>query len=592
MTNQVKLSIDSKNLINNALKNAFSGKSSVIKELAQNARRAGASFVSIVFNQDERSITVNDDGKGIGDISDLLSVAKSGWDSGTIDEEKPFGLGFLSCLYSAEEVLVESRGKSIHAFTQDVLAFNPIAIHPCEDKGITIIKLIGGAVEALLSDIDRNAIDLSTLFSGFSIPVYVNGEQIERPYALGGEGCSFIKKSEASIRLVSSESKTVGLNMGATDDWVAFFQGFPIAWGYSDSHSLSRTLHNSSAIVHLNAEHFSAVAPDRSQLIDAAEAYSKIKQLIEEVARAEIEGFAQNLNDNDVGIVRYTQHVLASSYELLRKYDLLHLLNGIPLLPKNVVSRFDMDDCRFDMPVAGGNWGWDVDESMVDSNEHLAKSAIEKGDLYVYEDEPEMFAADCFVYANFLWNNQQDTFWMARNLHPEHWIYRHLYKGFKVGKDNKDELIRIEREREPRISLIHKDTDFHSCVKMCAAYTILSPCGRETRIEDMAVHVGWDYLLIPDKAWSSDNLLQANSYFWDETFHQDRMESEVDGFSDWLRLEREGDNAGKVIESMLHNYAGFNVLAGKSITIDFAKDLNSFAVKVDGKPIDENQKEE
>ena len=58
-----------------------------IIELLQNARRAGATHVNIVNDQDY--VTVADDGRGIADFAVLLDLGGSGWDETCEQSEDP-----------------------------------------------------------------------------------------------------------------------------------------------------------------------------------------------------------------------------------------------------------------------------------------------------------------------------------------------------------------------------------------------------------------------------------------------------------------------------------------------------------------------
>jgi len=80
-----------------------------IIEILQNARRAGATAVSIE-NRDGRVI-VNDNGNGIEDFSTLLDMGSSGWNDATEASEDPAGVGVF-CL-APREVSIASRGKAV-----------------------------------------------------------------------------------------------------------------------------------------------------------------------------------------------------------------------------------------------------------------------------------------------------------------------------------------------------------------------------------------------------------------------------------------------------------------------------------------------
>jgi len=79
--NTVKLSLNTQNMVS-TLKKAFANYSSVIKELAQNSRRAGASEVRFTIDRDAGVLSVSDNGRGIDDMSACLaSITFTGGDN-------------------------------------------------------------------------------------------------------------------------------------------------------------------------------------------------------------------------------------------------------------------------------------------------------------------------------------------------------------------------------------------------------------------------------------------------------------------------------------------------------------------------------
>lgn len=81
-------------------------------ELLQNARRAGADIVNIEIEPlpgdgAGSQITVRDNGRGIDDFQNLLTLGGSGWDANVTTTEDPAGMGFFSLCHS--EVLVASQ---------------------------------------------------------------------------------------------------------------------------------------------------------------------------------------------------------------------------------------------------------------------------------------------------------------------------------------------------------------------------------------------------------------------------------------------------------------------------------------------------
>jgi len=128
-TTETALRVNQEKLIQN-LRFSFTNATNVINELMQNARRAGATQVEIDFAPETKTLTVRDDGCGIGDYQTLFTLAESGWDAETIENEMPFGLGFLSALFSCQNLEVESKGGRVSMTTADILSFKPVKVTP------------------------------------------------------------------------------------------------------------------------------------------------------------------------------------------------------------------------------------------------------------------------------------------------------------------------------------------------------------------------------------------------------------------------------------------------------------------------------
>jgi len=84
----------------------------VWSEILQNAWRAGATRVDISIEQTEPEgciVSVEDDGLGITNFQDLVTLGESGWDERTEAKEDPAGMGFYSLCRSDVEVSSGSR---------------------------------------------------------------------------------------------------------------------------------------------------------------------------------------------------------------------------------------------------------------------------------------------------------------------------------------------------------------------------------------------------------------------------------------------------------------------------------------------------
>jgi hypothetical protein len=78
-------------------------------ELLQNARRAGATKVNVSIEESGSesrscSVTIEDNGTGIEDFQNLLSLGASGWNESTQAKEDPAGMGFFSLCRSEARV--------------------------------------------------------------------------------------------------------------------------------------------------------------------------------------------------------------------------------------------------------------------------------------------------------------------------------------------------------------------------------------------------------------------------------------------------------------------------------------------------------
>ena len=100
---------------------AFTDRFTLVTELLQNARRAGAQHIIVDHDADSGVLRVGDDGHGVEDFQKLLSFHESGWDEGTVVQEHPFGIGFTKCLYAATHIVVSSGTRRVEIDTAAAL---------------------------------------------------------------------------------------------------------------------------------------------------------------------------------------------------------------------------------------------------------------------------------------------------------------------------------------------------------------------------------------------------------------------------------------------------------------------------------------
>ena len=132
-----------------------------IIEVLQNARRAGATKVTIT-NEDDW-ITVKDNGQGIDDFAKLLDLGGSGWDEACEESEDPAGVGIF-CL-APREVTIRSKCKMV-TISKDGWTHEPIEVRKDPDpvrKG-TILRFQDEPWES-------SKVDLNAVFCGMQVTV-------------------------------------------------------------------------------------------------------------------------------------------------------------------------------------------------------------------------------------------------------------------------------------------------------------------------------------------------------------------------------------------------------------------------------------
>lgn len=132
-----------------------------IIELLQNARRAGATKVTIA--NDDGWVTVKDNGKGISDFAKLLDLGGSGWDEACEKSEDPAGVGIF-CL-APREVTIRSKGK-MATISKDGWTSAPTEViaDPQPVRKGTILRFQDEPWES-------SKVDINAVFSGMQVTV-------------------------------------------------------------------------------------------------------------------------------------------------------------------------------------------------------------------------------------------------------------------------------------------------------------------------------------------------------------------------------------------------------------------------------------
>jgi len=380
------IKINESALIKN-LRFAFSNAFTVVTELLQNGRRAGATQVDITIRKegDENVLTVVDNGSGISDFQKLLTVAESGWDAETTAEESPFGMGFLSALFSARRVVVQSNGHTLDMDTEHMLSMQDVHILPVSEhlgQG-TSVSLYGVSDKAIQEGV------IGRLVRGFNITVTLNGVMLERPYALND---SFVQTSEGKLNLdmdkLLSQSHFSGVDINL------FLQGFRV--------SEVAHWHSYVATIHLDPTKYFGRMPDRDKLVDEKSAYDKCFELVIGMAKAHLAEKFKEMTQEEF-FSTYGSFIMSNALEFLNMSD--------TLLPACALSR----------PEGISKYS---DRMTFEAGRNITREAIESGQVLLFTDKNYIEESVDELVWQFIYHN--DNCYLVDKLPKGHWAKEYV----------------------------------------------------------------------------------------------------------------------------------------------------------------------
>ena len=365
---------------------AFTDRYTLVTELLQNARRAGATAVAISYDEKSGVLTVLDDGSGIADFQKLLTYHETGWDTVTKEQELPFGVGFTKCLYEATRVVVTSGSKMVDIDTAKALQMEPIEVQDVPaGLGVngTSVTLHGVFLANLHVEMQRRC-------RGFSLPVHFNDQPLGRDHSQ-----SRLPGQQTSVGFISLKGLDTGdAQLGAT----VYLQGFQVLrlagggeWGN---------------VVHLDSKQFIARRPDRNVLIDEDVQAPKIFAAMRAIWR---ETLIQAKGRLDAA------EFVRVYYQALRAWGCMDLLNDVDLLPRALLSTLKCYPCLGDR----------VFEQYTDTADPLdvTRSAVESGQVTLVE------LGDVWEGNILHWMLAREKGWLAvngRQLDAGHWVQEHI----------------------------------------------------------------------------------------------------------------------------------------------------------------------
>lgn len=530
--NTIAMKVNTEKLVQ-SLKFSFSNRSTVLGELMQNARRAGASVVKFNFDAASQTLTVLDDGCGIEDISALLTVAESGWDEGLMRDEHPFGMGFISALYACEHLTLVSRCGRLSALTADILSFKDLAVDKSVDwQGQTTLTLTGFALEA---HVIENK--LKALAEGFGIPVLFNGVALERHAAFDvstGSSPSGLEFVETEVGWVCLRGNRFDSKIPlASDYFKVYLQGLPV---YTSSFGGNRdNLH----IIHLDSARFFARLPDRDKLIDETEVVSLLREVLKQLARQRLTALKAKM----------APEAFVETFDALSNWECKDLLNDVDFLPTRAVERITgYPNCASEL----------FGDFMANPAQPVSRSAIAAGQVEVVtlDDLIKEEGAERYMFA---W--LRDALVYQHNLDAGHWLHpmlRHLNQ----------ETVRMELINENH-SVGFQGNWVWLHVTFCEAYRIT--IGNDVvLVTDLAYYKGdeaRETVIVPSGDRSADVIAQVSTFQSEyDDFQQSTYQDECTAFRAFV-IANTTDDPTVALQQLLPDLSGCPSLFGKAFAI-------------------------
>lgn len=546
MNAAVSLKVNEKNLVRH-LRLAFANKETVLSELMQNARRAGASYVSIAFDKEQRMLVVEDDGCGLADPQVILSIAESGWDNEIMESETPYGIGFLSAIFAAKHIRIESQGRRIEFDTESVLNFDSIPVtESARNNGMKIY----------LTGIEFDPESAVKKFAmGFPIGVFYNGEEMERPHAINGP-LLFEESEEGYFHIPGLHEPIEKTRQAGGKCVIAYLQGVVIY--------RSTALRGLDNIVHLDPRKYHGRLPDRDKLVNEYDAINSIDSVIQNY-------WGKRLEDDVEAMPGET--IASNYYPALHNWNRLDLLNKVDYLPSEVLA------CKDIYPICRNNW----EEGSSSVTKVYRREEISNGDIVialVEDEEMDPSSDEGFNVAMYVFLHE--AHYLDHRLDEGHWIY-----GLCTSIERDD--IEVVVHGKALEAVYSEGWIWHANVVFCDSVTMNGPLGSVTNDSHAFVYQNGfiredryplpcyenrSLVIIPAKEDTGDVVRQLSDYIDEnETFREDSMGDDSRKFVSFILANRP-DNECHLMTRLLQEVSAtrYDCLLGKAFSVEFSED--------------------
>jgi hypothetical protein len=515
------------------LRSFFSTSTTVLAECMQNARRAGATYVSFAYDASATTLIVMDDGAGIGDFAALVTVAESDWTPETMDNEQPFGIGFFSVCFAAERIRVESRGKRIEFSSDDLIAKTPITIQAGDFIDGTRITLLGCKL-----DEEKIASALTCYASGFPIPVIWQEIPLPRPCAQAG-----LVGEETSVGFIHVPGIHGDQELPSfADRGYVYCQGLPVfvrnfSYSYPPSHTRGYL------VIHVDHLKYLPRMPDRDTLIDAQQALADMDNAIKRLWRAFMTEKKATMPALDFARTYWRVAVNAAC---------LDLMNDVPVLPDIVLNRYT------EIPTLADEY------STMRQADSVSRSDVESGNVSLFTCTGACGdAKDDF--ARFAWAVEEGVIFLKGVLPQGHWAEPYL-RDLRSGEVNIDgQVLAEDRFDGNGCSANVKLVDQLKVTLESITHTIKAPFAMDHPVFGHTIHV-------PQSARASGHVLQQVSTYidHDEVFQETDYEIDAQNFVDMIAI-LSGEPAHLTLQKCLDGVRAKRNLWGKRFKVEITQ---------------------
>lgn len=488
----------------------FASRFSVLGELMQNARRAGATRIDFTVDADSKTLSCQDNGHGINDFAALVMLMDSDWDEDVVLHDNPFGMGLFSAFYAGQTVEFLSGGQRLTLTLDDVInkRLIPVVADAQAPSEGTLVRISGadakffefeyqpGHPEKL--SIAQNQI--AKFARGFSVPVSFNGLEMCRDRALDQMPFALTDIGHVSVPGIHRGSEMVSLS-----NVLYFLQGLPIGESalYCDRGAY--------VIVHLDSTQFVAQMPDRARLHNAIEQYCVIQASLQNTVRQFLVAQKASLTPEEM---------VQRHWKACMQHDAGHLLADIPWVPASVF--YTIDNVDYDLTNMG-----QTGVTSPNPNGLISRQDIASGRLLAWRDAPGSATDDEWSVVCLKVMQTQKIAVLDHAFPREHWLNDLLPSAADLEFD-----VQPIGVSEQSASFSSGCSEHSAEIRLCDSISVTVTSSTDDQFKQ-SFDLQDDWILEPELEQSGDQLLFNNHYLAYVCRDNQAVDHPIECFSDY-----------------------------------------------------------